>query len=102
MYQSVRNPAFRPETKARRGRFMQPLVVVSCLVLLGVGAGAAWIFRDQLTTPPKPGEPRAEYDALVEKLGGDEPTIRNELNELICTSSAVMEPSDKTKAHTLT
>jgi len=106
MFQSVRNPVFQPEAKARnvqlKSRLKQPLVIFSCLVLFGIGAGAAWIFRDQLTSAPKPGEPPAEYDALVDRLGGDEPGIRNELNELICTATASMEPADKTKAHALT
>lgn len=106
MLKSVRNPIFQPEAKAQgvklKRRLKQPLVVISCLVMLGVGAGAAWIFRDRLITAATPGEPRVEYDALVEKLGGDEPAIRNELNELICTATALMEPADKTKAHALT
>lgn len=106
MYQSVRSQVFQPEAKARgvklKNRLAPPLVIITCLVLLASGAGAAWIFRDRLITAPKPGDPRAEYDALVEQLGGDEPTVRDELNELICTSTAALEPPDKTKAHALT
>ncbi len=101
MFQSIRKPVFS-ETKARSGqpkkKLAQPLAIVAGLVLLGIGAGTVWIFRDQPTTAPKPGE----YDVLVEKLGSDEPAIRNELNELICTATAAMDPADKTKAHALT
>lgn len=82
-------------------KLTQPLVILTCLVLVASGA-AAWIFRDRLTTSSKPGEPHVEYDALVERLGGDEPAVRNELNELICTATAPMEPADKAKAHALT
>ena len=83
-------------------KLTQSLVILTCFVLLASGAGAAWIFRDRLTPAHQPGEPRADYDAFVECLGGDEPAVRDELNELICTATASMEPADKTKAHALT
>jgi len=83
-------------------KLTQSLVIFTCMVLVASGAGAAWIFRDRLTAGPKPGDPRAEYNAFAQILGGDELAVRDELNELICTATAAMDPADKTKAHALT
>jgi len=44
---------------------------------------------------------RSDYDAFVEKLGGDEPAIRLELSDLIRTTSAQVDSSDRAKINGL-
>jgi hypothetical protein len=80
------------------------LVVGTCLVVLAGGATAAWLLRDRLGgSPSRPEHPaRPEYDAFVAHLGGDEPAIRDELNELIGSASATLDPADRTRANALT
>jgi hypothetical protein len=77
------------------------LTVASVILLVG-GAGAAWALRDRFSDPPKRHPARGDYDAMVAKLGGDEPAIRDELNFLASTASAKREPADQTRANSLT
>ena len=44
---------------------------------------------------------RSDYDAFVEKLGGDEPAIRFELSDLIRTTSAHVDSSDRAQINGL-
>lgn len=81
---------------------MNKLLFVAPVVMLACGAGAAWLLRDRLCDAPRPASDRADYDALVEQLGGDEPAIRDELNELLCTSSATFTREDRVKINALT
>jgi len=75
------------------------LIVAAILGSLGGGAYAAWLLRDR----PKSVSPeRADYDRFVARLGGDEPAIRDELNDLISTSSAPLGAADRARAGALT
>jgi hypothetical protein len=82
---------------------LTPLLVVGSAVLLMVGgAGAAWLLRDRTARVPKPDPARAEYARLAERLGGDEPAVRDELNWLACTASATLQADDQAKVNGLT
>src|SRR5687768_4860868 len=79
------------------------LIVAAILGAMGGGAYAAWILRDKLSGGPPPvSAERAEYDRLVERLGGDEPVVRDELNWLAATASAPLGATDRAKADALT
>lgn len=79
------------------------LIVAAILGSMAGGAYAAWVFRDKLSGGPRPVSPeRAEYDRLVGQLGGNEPTVRDELNYLISTASAPLGAADRTRADGLT
>ena len=79
------------------------LIVAAILGAMGGGAYAAWVFRDKLAGGPAPVSPeRAEYNQLVERLGHDEPAVRDELNFLIATASAPLGATDRAKADALT
>lgn len=79
------------------------LIVAAILGSMGGGAYAAWVFRDKLSGGPRPVSPeRAEYDRFVGHLGGNEPTVRAELNFLISTASAPLGAADRSKATGLT
>jgi len=77
------------------------LTVAAVILLIG-GAGAAWALRDRFSDPPKRHPARDDYDAMVAMLGGDEPTIRDELNFLASTATAKRDPADQTRANALT
>jgi hypothetical protein len=79
------------------------LVIVSAAVLVMVGgAAAAWLLRDRPAHGVKPDPKRAEYDALVAQLGGDEPAVRDELNWLVSTASGRLDAGDRGKVNSLT
>jgi hypothetical protein len=79
------------------------LTVAAILGSMAGGAYAAWVFRDKLSGGPSPVSPeRAEYDRLVGHIGGNEPTVRDELNYLISTASAPLGAADRAKANGLT
>jgi hypothetical protein len=78
------------------------VAVITCLALVAGGSTAMWLLRDRLFTNPKPASDRAAYDAMVERLGGDEPAVRDELNELICTASAPLDTTDRVRRRSLT
>jgi hypothetical protein len=68
---------------------------VLAVVVLAI-ATAAWFVRerhsDVASSPQK-----SDYETFVERLGGDEPAIRSELSELIRTTSAAVDSSDRAK-----
>jgi hypothetical protein len=67
-----------------------------------VAAGMATILiRKQLADSPGHASERADYDTLVERLGGDEPAVRDELNELVGTTSVTLDPADRAKVNAL-
>jgi len=72
------------------------------VVLLAGGAGAAWMFRDRLSHKHPPHPARGDYDAMVERLGGNEPEVRTELNLLATTASAPRDAADQARANALT
>ena len=72
------------------------------LALVLVSAGTAIVVvRRQAADSPGHASERADYDALVERLGGDEPAVRDELNELVGTTSATLDPADRAKVNAL-
>jgi len=80
-----------------------PIVaVIACLALVAGGGTGMYLLRDRLFTDPKPASDRAAYNAMVDRLGGDEPAVRDELNELICTASAPLEATDRVRRRSLT
>jgi hypothetical protein len=70
------------------------------LVLVGAGTATVVVHKYYTDSPHQESE-HADYDAFVERFGGDEPAVRDELNELICTSSATLDPADRAKANAL-
>lgn len=79
------------------------LIVAGILGSMGGGAYAAWVFRDRLAGGPPPVSPaRAAYDRYVAGLGGNEPTVRDDLNHLAATASAPVAPADRARADRLT
>jgi hypothetical protein len=79
------------------------LIVAAILGCMGGGAYAAWFFRGQWAGAPKTVSPaRAEYDRFVGRLGGDESTIRDELNFLASTTSAPLGEADQSNVRRLT
>src|SRR5215204_398784 len=83
----------RGTTMTKLTRF---LIVAAILGSLAGGAYAAWVFRDRLSGGPRPVSPeRAAYDQFVSHLGGNEPTVRDELNYLISTASAPLGAGDR-------
>jgi hypothetical protein len=83
-------------------KLTQLVIVGGCVALLAGGAGAAWLLRDRLGDAPKADPQRAEYDALVARLGGNEPAVRDELNDLIGSASAPLDAADQTRVNSLT
>jgi len=77
-------------------------VICAFVVLLAGGAGATWMLRDRLSHKPPPHPARGDYDAMVERLGGNEPELRVELNLLATTASAPRDPADQARANALT
>jgi len=77
-------------------------LTVAAVILLVGGAGAAWALRDRFSDPPKRHPARGDYDAMVSRLGGDEPAIRDELNFLASTATAKRDLADQTRANALT
>jgi hypothetical protein len=77
-------------------------VVCAFVVLLAGGAGATWMLRDRLSHKPPPHAARGDYDAMVERLGGNEPDVRAELNLLAATASAQRDAADRVRANALT
>ena len=79
------------------------LAVVGTIVLLVAGgAVAVWRMGHRPSDQPKPHEARADYDAMVSRLGGDEPAVRAELNFLASTASAERDAADHDRANALT
>jgi hypothetical protein len=83
-------------------KLTQLSILAGAALLLAGGAGAAWLLRDHLTDAPKPDPRRAEYDAFVAHLGGDELAVRDELNALASSASGKMDPADQARANALT
>jgi hypothetical protein len=77
----------------------QSLIILACLVLAVLGAGVAWFSRDWHEDAPATQDP--DYAAFVERFGSDEPAIRGELNELVCSASAMLDSADRSKANAL-
>lgn len=72
------------------------------LVLVLVGAGAATVVvHKQYSDSAHHEAGHPDYEAFVERLGGDEPAVRDELNELICTASATLDPADRARVNAL-
>jgi hypothetical protein len=72
------------------------------LVLVVVAsATAAILLHDRASDDSPANVERAEYDALVANLGGDEPAIRSEFNDLLCTASATLDSTDRVKVNAL-
>jgi hypothetical protein len=83
-------------------RVLPVLIVGSILTLLLSAAGAVWLITDALKNAPKFKVTDSDYEALILRLNGDEPTVRDELNELISTCGARLSPEDAAKATNLT
>ncbi len=80
---------------------MKKLILLTPLFLFAGGVGA-WLMRDRLSSAPPVADERADYDAFVADLGGDESAIRDELNELVYNASAPFDPADRLRANALT
>lgn len=65
------------------------------VVVLAI-ATAAWFVRERDSNVASISE-KSDYDAFVERLGGDEPAIRLELSGLVRTASAPVDSSDRAK-----
>jgi len=82
-------------------KLLPRIVVGVCLAVLAVGGTVAWLLRDRLSASSKSVPDRADYDALVARLGAEEPAVRDELNALICTAGGLDE-TDQARRGTLT
>lgn len=80
-------------------RVRHRLLVVLCIAAI---PGAAWFVRDRLSGATKPAPLPSDYSKIAENTGGQEAQIRDELNDLICTSSAPLDADDAKKVAALT
>lgn len=72
-----------------------PLALIACGMV-------AVIVQNRLDDSSRKSSERGEYDAIVKRLGGDEPAIRDELSEVLLTTTATLSPHDRAKVNELT
>ncbi len=78
------------------------LIVIASALLLTGGGGLAWFLNDRLTDAPATETGSPEYRAFVERLGGDEPAIRADLNYLTTSATVKFDAPDRERVGRLT